>query len=384
MAGIGRLARGILLVGAAGIAAVALVLVALLIEHSVGVTLPSPTGPLPVGRSIREWQIDPRRDFLVWAWYPAATAGPAADYLPPEVRSAIARSRGPIISNLLTRDLAKVHGHSSGDAPLSSREPSYPVLIMRSGGSGGVANYATLAEDLASHGYVVVGFDVPRRTNLVAFSDGRVIRAAPENNPETGVGEERMRRVERLLAEWTTDIGLVLDELNKRNASEFGGRLDLTRIGVFGHSFGGAQAAEFCHRDPRCKAAVDIDGIPFGSVTREGIDRPIMFLLSDHAREQDPESARIIGTIRSIYESAPPRARAIVVIRGSHHFTFTDDGAILKSHLLRGILRLFGRLHIDGRRQLEITAYCLRTFFDGNIKGAKISPKDYPEMEILN
>jgi len=52
-----------------------------------------------------------------------------------------------------------------------------------------------------------------------------------------------------------------------------------------------------------------------------------------------------------------------------YHFTFSDDGAVLKSHLLRGILRVFGRLHLDGRRQLAITAYCVRSFFDAYLKG---------------
>ena len=47
---------------------------------------------------------------------------------------------------------------------------------MRGGASSPILNYSTLAEDLASHGYVVVGFDAPYRTFVVAFSDGRVIQ----------------------------------------------------------------------------------------------------------------------------------------------------------------------------------------------------------------
>jgi hypothetical protein len=33
------------------------------------------------------------------------------------------------------------------------------------------------------------------------------------------------------------------------------------------------------------------------------------------------------------------------------------------------LLRLLGRLHIDGRRQVEVTAYALHTFFDAHLKG---------------
>jgi hypothetical protein len=55
---------------------------------------------------------------------------------------------------------------------------------MRAGASLEVASYSTLAEDLASHGYFVVGVDAPYRTGIVAFPDGRVIKRTSENNPE--------------------------------------------------------------------------------------------------------------------------------------------------------------------------------------------------------
>jgi hypothetical protein len=84
---------------------------------------------------------------------------------------------------------------------------------MRAGASLEVWNYSTLAEDLASHGYVVVGIDAPYRAFVVAFPDGRVIRRLPENNPELCIGragEEQARCVNRLLTAWTSDIGYVL------------------------------------------------------------------------------------------------------------------------------------------------------------------------------
>jgi len=53
--------------------------------------------------------------------------------------------------------------------------------------------------------------------------------------------------------------------------------------------------------------------------------------------------------------------------------------------VFRGLLRLLGRLHLDGRRQVDITAYALRTFLDAHLKGktgwrsAFTSPA-YPEL----
>jgi pimeloyl-ACP methyl ester carboxylesterase len=203
------------------------------------------------------------------------------------LRAAIQRGRPALITNLLTRDLSKVQTHSSPDSDVSSRQRSFPVVIMRAGASAEVANYSTLAEDLASHGYIVVGFDAPYRTGRVVFPDGRVIARSPENDPELCSGGKRQEPcANRLLAGWSADIAFVLDRLGQLNLSDssgrFTGRLDMTHIGVFGHSFGGATAALFCHEDSRCKAGLDIDGAPHGSVIQAGIDRPFMSLLTSN------------------------------------------------------------------------------------------------------
>jgi hypothetical protein len=162
----------------------------------------------------------------------------------------------------------------------------------------------------------------------------------------------------------------------------------MARVGVFGHSFGGAAAALFCHEDSRGKAGIDVDGAPHGSVIQAGIHRPFMFLLSDHSHESDPQSGQIGLDIHSIYDRLPPEGRAFIEIRGANHFLFSDDGALLKSHIVQRTLRMLGIVGIDGRRQLAVTAYCLRTFFDPYLKGAGVSRLKnssplYPEIQVL-
>ena len=267
---------------------------------------------------------------------------------------------------------------------------------MRAGASLEVWNYSTLAEDLASHGYVVVGIDAPYRAFVVGFPDGRVIRRLPENNPElciSRVGEEQARCVNRILTAWTSDIGYVLDRLAQLNKSDpsgkFTGRLDMTRVGVFGHSFGGAQAAQFCSQDSRCKAGIDVDGSLHGTVIGTGIPTPFMFLGSSEGDfSSSAEVRQIEADIKSIYDRLPPNGRLRVSIRGANHFTFSDDGALLRSPAFRWVLRRLGKLGIDGDRQLAVTAYCLHTFFDDYLQDSSVSPSKiasplYPEIQVL-
>lgn len=56
------------------------------------------------------------------------------------------------------------------------------------------------------------------------------------------------------------------------------------------------------------------------------------------------------------------------MIDGANHFTFSDDGALWKSAVVRWVLRRIGMLGIDGCRQLALTAYCIHSFFDAHLK----------------
>lgn len=103
--------------------------------------------------------------------------------------------------------------------------------------------------------------------------------------------EEQNRLTNALMTVWSADTHFVLDQLEQLNRSDpsntFTGRLNLQAVGIFGHSFGGATAAQFCHDDNRCKAGIDIDGAPYGSVVRESLHQPFLFLTSDHGDTTD-------------------------------------------------------------------------------------------------
>src|SRR5260370_28021823 len=114
---------------------------------------------------------------------------------------------------------------------------------MRAGASASVLAYSTLAEDLASHGYVVVGFDAPYRTSVVVFPDGRVIRETPENNPELCAEKEQAQQagcMSKLMTAWTSDIAFVLDQLERLNRYEspgnLTGRFEMTAVVVLVNS----------------------------------------------------------------------------------------------------------------------------------------------------
>jgi platelet-activating factor acetylhydrolase isoform II len=373
-------------------------------EHRTPLTLPQPTGHFPVGRTTFAWvnngetdELDPSpgapRQVLVWMWYPSATpaTAPPAEYLPAAWRVALAQHSGALMTKFLTRDLSLVRVHSTSDSPLSSEQPSYPVVVMRAGGGALTTDFTVLAEDLASHGYIVVGFDAPHRTTLVVLPDGRVVLRPRINDPEGLSSDQADRLINKLLPMWTSDTKFVVTQLQHLNLADpsgkFAGRLDLQHLGMFGHSFGGATALQFCHDDSRCKAGIDVDGAPYGTVVQDGLSQPFMFILSDHSRElSDLGGRQIYANIRSIYDRLPD-GRLLITIRGAHHFSFSDQVLLKSRYLLKLLTSVAGFGGLDAHRGLTITSMYLHTFFDVYLKGAPPTlltgvSSQFPEVQL--
>ncbi len=367
----------------ASLAAIGVVVVLVLIalmrhERTTELDLPVPSGKFAVGRTILDWvnpeqtdELSPtkaKREVLVWIWYPAAVPLQAtrADYLPSWWLDAYRRNFG--CCSFVDHDATKVRDHSFVDAAVAPDRQNYPVVIFRAGLGALTTDYTTLIEDLASHGYIVAGFDAPHRTDPTIFPDGRVFTRPPESNPENFPASDEERIAEYLLPMWVSDMQFVVDQLGRLNAGDpqdrFTGRLDLLRLGLFGHSFGGAQSLQFCHDDSRCKAGIDIDGNPFGSAFREGVRQPFMFLI-ENMNISPPGSAEVLGKLRALYNRLPD-SRLYVTVRGANHFSFSDQILTKTRYVVAPMLFLTGGLY--QRRGLAITTDYVHAFFDVYLK----------------
>jgi predicted dienelactone hydrolase len=373
------------------------------LDHGRSTTLPAPSGTYKVGRVIYDWTDDARlnpyapvvgtkQELAVWVWYPAA-ANPSsqnAEYLPDYWRRSVEKHEGFILGRLLSRDPNHVESHSLNGAPVSQQEAKYPVVVLRAGGGALSSDYTSLAEDLASHGYVVVSFDAPYRTVITAFPDERVMERNAQSDFDGMPYATAEKAATQAMSVWVMDVSFLLDRLGNLNVNDptgqFKGKLDLDKIGIVGHSLGGATAAQFCHDDARCKAGIDIDGIPFGSVVQESLHQPFFFILSDHRKEHGPESRIVQGKMESIYSKLPADKRWQLMIEGANHFTFSDQ-MFTKSPVLVAALRTIGVFGpLERQRGLEIAGDCVHTFFDVYLKGAsadqlKALASRYPEIQ---
>jgi len=138
----------------------------------------------------------------VWIWYPSKkdSATKSAEYMPEVELKQLIKHRGIILSSLFTHAESKVICHSADGGLVADNQRRYPVIILLSGIGAVATDYTTLAEELASHGYVVIGADAPYSTVLTVFPDGRVINRTREGNPgEQAASEEQQRLCNNLI-----------------------------------------------------------------------------------------------------------------------------------------------------------------------------------------
>ncbi len=366
------------------------------IRRHQALVLPAPTGTYAIGRMEYDWTDSSRndlfaphagtkRELVVWAWYPAVRAPGArpAPYLPSKWAQLSEQQHG-FIGQQLAQSYDSIQAHSVDRAPLATDAARYPVLIFEPGLGNIPTQYTTLLEDLASHGYVIFAITPTYSSDVVVFPDGRVIEATPAGKLDTN--ENPQTAANQLVMVWSQDVIFVMNQLDRLSTAPgnmWSQRLDLARLGVFGHSFGGATAAQVCHLDARCKAGINVDGDLAGDVVQTGLTKPFMVIQHDMGSCSDSNCRSFQLDIQAILRTVPRGASYHISIKGTEHFNFTDY-AVHFSPLLH-VLGLLGS--IDGQRGLQITRTYVRAFFDTYLNSAPSlllqgSARAYPEVQF--
>jgi hypothetical protein len=199
-------------------------------SHNRPLQLPFPTGSHSVGRTEYDWvdgsRIDPfadqqdeKRELLVWVWYPADVSPrhSTAPYLP--ANWVIARNKDQGIGQFIEVQFSSIHTHSFEDAPLAAIQSSYPVIIMQPGMGPSIPDYTVPAENLASHGYIVVGINEQHTSNLVVYPDGRIDTRTPQGTiPDKADAITANDDANRIQKTWVADALFVMGRLQSLNA----------------------------------------------------------------------------------------------------------------------------------------------------------------------
>jgi dienelactone hydrolase len=348
--------------------------------------LPEPTGPYPAGTA-SAWLTDTSRpdpwasgvnarELMVSLWYPAAPSdGRRAQYMTRAESELQLTSRG--ITGIPPDTLSTVRTNAISDAGPAGRQHSLPLVLLSPGFTNSRSTLTALAEELASHGYVVAGIDHTYESHATAFPDGRVTTCLARDAP-------RRDRMEQVAAGRAADVRFLLDELTSAPPAWPGaGLIDPSRMGMAGHSAGGAAAIAAMLADSRIRAGIDMDGSTAARIPDEGLARPFLFL--GKQSNYTPGSGGAVTTRRDRHL----RKGAVItwerdwklltgwkrwlVVVGAVHASFTDLALLADQ---TGIVDTGAGL--SGARSLDITRAYVRAFFDQHLRGRPQALLDQP------
>jgi dienelactone hydrolase len=334
-------------------------------------SLPEPTGPGSVGvTSLYLKDVsrpDPwaagvnARELMVSLWYPAVPGdGRRAAYMTPAESELQLTSRG--ITGVPPDALSTVRVWAVSDAVPAGG--ALPLVVLSPGFTNSRSALTGLAEDLASHGYVVAGIDHTYESLATAFPDGRVTTCLAREARRSGEGFW-----EKLVAGRAADISFVLDELTGAHPAWPGGALiDPSRMAMAGHSIGGGGAMRVMLADSRIRAGIDMDGTIPTPIPGEGLSRPFLFLGKQSNYTPGKQSSDIPGkpgpvtTWERDWKLLTGWKRWLVVA-GAVHASFTDLA------LLAERVGIDTGATLPGGRSLEITRGYVRAFFEQHLRG---------------
>ena len=258
-------------------------------------SLPTPEGPYSIGTEIFHWvdssrtewftNEDPNdmREIIVQVWYPAKMSNdlkpePYLDFI--DLRAKTLAGAGAI-PEFFPSHLNHIFTNSFKNIPIIKSDQSMPVVVFSHGITGTRHLHQALYEHLVSHGYIVVAPDHSFDANLTIFPDGHI---ANYRSNITGHPDSLNVRIMQMDTR-ATDISFILDQIEKMQSGEIeskiNGKIDLEKLAIGGHSYGGSTAMVASHRDNRAKACFVLDGwvspIPQNTID-EGINIPFFFM----------------------------------------------------------------------------------------------------------
>ena len=301
-------------------------------------TLPDPGGRYSIGTETFHWTDSSRsewftpedstdvREIMIQIWYPAKIP----DTLQPEpyldfinLRAETMASAGNIPS-FFPGHLEHIITNSYGHVECLENSTGHPVLIFSHGITSSRHLHQVLFEYLASRGYIIAAPDHSFDANLTIFPDKQLAdyRSNITGHPDS-VNIRKQQMDTRGL-----DISFIIDQLEKLQngsiKSTLNGKLDLQKIAVAGHSYGGSTATVAAHKDERIKACAVLDSwispVP-EPIISAGIHVPFLFMGRPTWEGSDyPGNYPRLDSL--LAHSSEPKYR--MVIKNTLHQDYTD------------------------------------------------------------
>jgi pimeloyl-ACP methyl ester carboxylesterase len=333
--------------------------------------LTAPTGPHAIGARNLQLKDSARselfpngkspRQFMLTVWYPATgSGGVAMKYASASWWNDVCIGSEISIGLQDYAMAAEIRGrstHATLNAPILSGA-NLPVVLFSPGFGIPRIMETALAEELASHGYVVICIDHVYESMIVETPQGLRYQYK-------AVVDDWYYRTALI-----TRIGDIVSVLDQLELLPYGisTAIQTSNVALIGHSYGGVAAFSVAFDDPRISSIVSLDssaGWEFDGSMHGARGLPCNTL--SLSLENDPD-AGITYPGWGIMMGYPASGTLYDLrVTGAKHYTFTDVAMLTTRPTLVGT--------VAGPRSVALTRSYVRSFLDTQSKGLPLSPK---------
>lgn len=357
-------------------------------------TIPTPTGDYMIGTESYIIDSDTRyelysddsselRKIKIQIWYPAEET--EGYDLAPWLEDGLPVSRG------LSEDMSfpafvldhttNVMSNSYLNAPISTSETNYPVIILSHGWRGIRDLHVDFAEELASMGYIVVGINHTYGAVATVFDD-EVAYVNLEALPNRDSTDDFLGYANQLVTTYADDVSMTIDYLEEINdnasTSRFSEKLDVSKIGLLGHSTGGGGDVLVALNDDRITSVMGLDAWvePINDIDIEKeLSVPSLFI-----RSGQWETGENNVNLNAILENSLAQS-TLYQIDGTTHYDFA---MVYMYSPLTKLVNFSGT--VENEYLTAILKSMMTDFFDDTLKESltsDINPDDWDEVRLI-
>ncbi len=257
-------------------------------------------------------------------------------------------------------------------------QAKFPLVVFSHGFCGVKNSNESAFMELASHGYVVCSIDHPYHSFYTVNAGGKVtIVDAGYMNEYAALGDNKAENL-KLFQKWmgirVSDINFVIDTVLNNHGDVYE-LVDRSKIGVFGHSLGGAAAMGVPRVRQDIGAVINLDAPMMCELTGvendwytlnpEPYPAPLLHIYSQYLYDNGivPNDEEYFEN-RLVSATAPKSYE--VVFRGAQHMSLTD--LALVSPVLANVLDSGRKAEIDKYYCIETLNRIILEFFDCYLK----------------
>ncbi|MDX9692425.1 MAG: dienelactone hydrolase family protein [Acholeplasmataceae bacterium] len=322
------------------------------------------------------------RRFKVQFWYPAAsvTGYERLPWLEDGVTVARGLAKDIGLPFFVLDHTAHILSNAYENAPLSEVSSTYPVVIISHGWRGFRNLHTDFAEELASYGYVVVGIDHTYGSVATVFSDDDVAYLNRDALPDRETTSDFLMYANQLVSTYASDITSTINYLETINddlsSSRFKGKIDLTKIGLLGHSTGGGAGTSVALNDTRIDAIIGLDAW-VEPISDEDIDKGLL-IPSLYIRSETWETGVNNTTLNTLINQSSFQP-LLYQIDGTTHYDFT------MVYMYSPVTKYIGFSgSIDGKYLNSILKSMMTTFFNNTLKDDEMSEINIDSWKEVN